>query len=275
MTKHRKKYIKYIVIAIICFIVFLFLPRKEHEPVIHIRDYQEILKDSVLRVTTEYNSIGFYSDSDSLAGFQYELINEFAKSKGLKVEITPLMSHEERLQGLRSGKFDLIASTTPVTNYLDSTFIFTSPLIRSKLVLVQRRPEYNNDSTFIKTHLDLANCTLYVVENSPAIIRINNLASEIGDTIFIKEIDKYGQEQLLSLVAHGDIDYAVCNEDIAKAVIQDFPQLDIDTDISFNQFHAWIVNKQSTNLLDTINLWLDSTLNTKDFKVLYNKYFPQ
>ena len=226
-------------------------------------------------VNTEYNYSGFQSDRDSVAGFQYELINKCAKRKGVKVEITPLISHEERLQGLRSGKFDLIASTTPVTNYLDSTFIFTSPLIRSKLVLVQRRPEYNNDSTFIKTHLDLANCTLYVVENSPAIIRINNLASEIGDTIFIKEIDKYGQEQLLSLVAHGDIDYAVCNEDIAKAVIQDFPQLDIDTDISFNQFHAWIVNKQSTNLLDTINLWLDSTLNTKDFKVLYNKYFPQ
>lgn len=271
----KLKYIKYIAIAIVCFIVFIFITRKEQETPVQIRDYNEISKDGVLHVTTEYNSIGFFSDSDSVSGFQYDLINEFAKEHNLKVEITPVMSYEERLLGLKSGKFDVIASSVPVTNTLDSAFQYTDPLIRSKLVLIQRKPSQENDSMFIKTHLDLANCTLYVVKESPAIVRINNLSSEIGDTIYIQEIEKYGQEQLLSLVAHGDIDYAVCNEDVAKALINDFPQLDIDTDISFTQFYSWIVNSQSTELLDSINDWLDTTKKSKSYQNLYNKYFPR
>ena len=59
--------------------------------------------------------------------------------------------------------------------------------------------------------LDLAQKTLHVVKGSPSILRIQNLGNEIGDTIYIKEIEKYGSEQLISLVAHGDIDYAVCD----------------------------------------------------------------
>lgn len=70
------------------------------------------------------------------------------------------------------------------------------------------------------------------MKGSPSILRIRNLGNEIGDTIYIKEIDKYGSEQLISLVAHGDIDYAVCDESIARAVTDSIPQIDINTDIS-------------------------------------------
>ena len=96
---------------------------------------------------------------------------------------------------------------------------------------------------------------------------------EGGDTIYIEEIDKYGIEQLLALVAHGDIDYAVCDEGIAMASMKDFPQLDIDTPISFTQFNSWSVNKQSIVLLDTLNAWLDHYTKTKAFKKLRKKYY--
>ena len=61
----------------------------------------------------------------------------------------------------------------------------------------------------------------------------------------IKEIEKYGPEQLISLVAHGDIDYAVCDESIARAVADSLSQIDISTAISFTQFYSWAVSKQS------------------------------
>ncbi len=37
----------------------------------------------------------------------------------------------------------------------------------------------------------------------------------------------------------GDIDYAVCDESIARAVTDSIPQIDINTDISFTQFYSW------------------------------------
>ena len=105
------------------------------------------------------------------------------------------------------------------------------------------------------------------------LLRIQNLGNEIGDTIYIKEIEKYGSEQLISLVAHGDIDYAVCDESIARAVVDSLPQVDINTAISFTQFYSWAVSKQSPALLDSLNTWLDKFQKEKEYQKIYRKYY--
>ena len=62
---------------------------------------------------------------------------------------------------------------------------------RSTEVLVQRKLENVPDSSlFIKSQLDLAGKTLHVVKGSPSILRIRNLGNEIGDTIYVEEIEK-------------------------------------------------------------------------------------
>ena len=99
------------------------------------------------------------------------------------------------------------------------------------------------------------------------------MSNEIGDTIYTQEIKKYGSEQLMALVAHKEIDYAVCNEDIAQAMIDSFPQLDINTQISFTQLYSWAVNKQSEELVDSLNNWLSKYMKTKEFQNLYNSYY--
>ncbi len=113
------------------------------------------------------------------------------------------------------------------------------------------------------------------MKGSPSILRIRNLGNEIGDTIYIKEIEKYGPEQLISLVAHGDIDYAVCDESIARAVADSLPQIDINTAISFTQFYSWAVSKQSPILLDSLNTWLDRFQQEKEYRKLYKKYYTR
>ena len=99
------------------------------------------------------------------------------------------------------------------------------------------------------------------------------MSYEIGDTIYIQEVEKYGPEQLLAMVAHGDIDYTVCDESIAQASINDFPQLDIKTAISFTQFYSWGVSKHSPFLLDSLNAWLDTYTLTPEFRELQKKYY--
>ena len=86
-------------------------------------------------------------------------------------------------------------------------------------------------------------------------------------------MDKYGPEQLIALVASGEINYAVCDEFIARNAVEQYPNLDMKLDISFSQFYSWGVSKQSQVLLDTLNVWLDKYLKTKAFKQLQKKYF--
>lgn len=273
MNLLRPKYLKYVVLGLISALVVTCWPRKE-KPKGHPRDYAEIKESGILHAATEYNSISFYVDDDTLSGFHYELIEAFARDHGLQAAISPEMSFNKRLEGLADGKYDVIAYGILATSELKDSLLLTTPIVLNKQVLVQRKLENVPDSSlFIKSQLDLAGKTLHVVKGSPSILRIRNLGNEIGDTIYVEEIEKYGPEQLIALVAHGDIDYAVCDESIARTAADSIPQIDINTAISFTQFYSWGVNKQSPILLDSLNTWLDSFKKGKEYKKIYKRYY--
>ena len=276
-TRPKLRLFRYLVpVIIILALIFTFrYCGKQEKPLGHPRDYAAIAKEGILRVATEYNSISFYVDGDTISGFHYELIQAFARDKRLKAEIARVMSFEERLKGLSEGRYDVIAYGILATSKLKDSLLLTSPIVLNKQVLVQRKENGENDSLYIRNQLDLARRTLHVVKGSPSILRIQNLGNEIGDTIYIKEIEKYGPEQLISLVAHGDIDYAVCDESIARAVADSLSQIDINTAISFTQFYSWAVSKQSPVLLDSLNTWLDKFQKKSEYQKIYKKYYNQ
>lgn len=277
-TRPKLRLFRYLVPVVIVLAILFSVRqcnRKQEKPLGHPRDYAAITKEGILRVATEYNSTSFYVDGDTISGFHYELIEAFARDKGLKAEIMPFMSFEERLKGLADGRFDVIAFGILATSELKDSLLLTTPIVLNKQVLVQRKETEESDSLYIRSQLDLAQRTLHVVKGSPSILRIRNLGNEIGDTIYIKEIEKYGPEQLISLVAHGDIDYAVCDESIARAVADSLPQIDINTAISFTQFYSWAVSKQSPVLLDSLNTWLTKFQKEEEYRKLYKKYYTR
>ena len=197
MKISKANILKYVAMGIIaaCITTFFLKKEKKHG---HPRDYAEIATEKIIRAATEYNSISFYVDGDTLSGFHYELIEAFARDHGWKAAITPEMSFDKRLEGLADGVFDVIAYGILATSELKDSLLLTTPIVLNKQILVQRKATSPTDSIFVKSQLDLAGKTLHVVKGSPSILRIHNLGNEIGDTIYIKEIDKYGSEQLIA-----------------------------------------------------------------------------
>ena len=271
-----KKALRYIAtIAVLSLVIIFIFTEKEPKEDFAPRDYAEIITSGKLRAVTVYNAISMHIQGDTLEGFDYELLSAFAQAKGIKLEITPATSFEKRFEGITEGRYDILAAPTAITTQLKDTLNFTHSLLLSRQVLVQRKKEEGKDNLYITRLLDLANRDIHVIKDSPAIVRIHNLMMEIGDTIHIHEVERYGSEQLLAMVAAGDIDYAVCEDNIAQASIQEYPNLDIQTDISFNQFYSWGVHKHSVILLDSLNSWLDEYLKTKAYQKLYKKYFDK
>lgn len=263
------KYLKYGIMGILAVTLsaILFKPHPKEEAVQSHRSYEEIVRSGVLRAVTEYNSVSFHVQADTFGGLHYELLQAFAHDKGLKVEITPEMSMEKRTEGILNGTYDLLANNVLISSERDDPFLFTAPILLSRQMLIQR-----NDSTRINSLLGLARKTIHIVKGSPSILRIQNLSSEIGDTIYIEEVEKYGQEHLLDMVANGDIDYTVCDEGIARKTIHDLSQLNIDTPISFSQFYSWGVHKENAIFLDSLNVWLNTYKETDAFQKLMKKY---
>lgn len=136
----KKKWLRYGFIALaIAAGIILLNTQKEQQTAFTPRDYDEIASSGILRAVTEYNAVSYHVTDDTLQGFDYELLNIFASEKGLKLEITPEMSFEKRLQGIICGKYDILATGTVVTTQLKDSLFFTRTLLLSKQVLVQRK----------------------------------------------------------------------------------------------------------------------------------------
>jgi membrane-bound lytic murein transglycosylase F len=133
--------------------------------------------------------------------------------------------------------------------------------------------EANNGQAPIRNQLDLAQKTLYIPKDSPALLRLQNLGHEIGDTIYVVEDELYSTEQLMIMVAKGDIDYAVCDQQIARMTQKNLPEVDILTDVSFTQLQSWAVRKDSPVLLDSLNSWLQQIKNSGLYDQIYKRYY--
>ena len=247
-----------LVVALSLMVILYTVSRKVE--IVLPRDFSEIVNSGELNIVTDYNPIGYHVSGDTLAGFQHGLIKALEQDWKLKVNIFLENSLDKNLQGLKQGRYDIVARNIPVTTHLRQQFGFTESINLNKQVLVQRKPEFNDSITPIRQHLDLARKTIHIHKDSPVILRLQNLSHEIGDTIFIVQNDVYETEQLVMMVAGGDIDFTVCDEVLARKLAKEMPEIDVDTDISFTQLESWAVRKDSPVLLDSLNAWLSRFL---------------
>lgn len=272
--RSKKLLILYVVLLIVAVVTMVQLWRSTQKPQeILPRDYPEIKKEGVLRMVTEYNQSGYYVSGDTLQGFQYELSQAIAQISGLEVQTHLVMSLTESFKELSENACDVIARNIPITSEMRDNYLFTEPIVFNKQVLVQRTAEANNGQAPLRNQLDLAQKTLYIPKDSPALLRLQNLEHEIGDTIYVIEDELYSTEQLMIMVAKGDIDYAVCDQQIARQTQKDLPEVDITTDISFTQLQSWAVRKDSPILLDSLNSWLQQIKDNGVYDLIYKRYY--
>lgn len=250
--------------------LYSYLQSKEPLPP---RDYPEIKEEGILRVMMEYNPSDYYVEDDTILGFQYELCQAIARLSGMEVQIHLEMSLEKSFEMLDQQQVDVIARNIPITSESKETHLFTDPIILNKQVLVQRTAKANQGQSPIRNQIHLGKKKLYIPKNSPALLRIKNLEHEIGDTIYIEEDELYSDEQLIIQVAKGDIDFAICNQQNAERMAKQYPEIDIQTDISFTQLQSWAVRMESPILLDSLNHWLDTLKKNGLYDKVYNRYY--
>lgn len=260
----------FLLLLAICAMGVLTFYKSTHIPE---RDYPEIKEEGILRIVTEYNQSNYYLSGDKIEGFQYELSKIIAELSGLEVFVYLEMSLEKSFEGLSRNQYDIIARNIPTTTDLKQSYLFVDPIVLNKQVLVQRTEKDDNDTELIRNHLDLAKKTLYIPKNSPALLRLQNLQHEIGDSIFIVEEPLYSSEQLIIMVAKGDIDYAVCDLQIARLSQKQLPEIDIKTDISFTQLQSWAIRKNAPVLLDSLNHWFNQIKEDGTFSKIYQEYY--
>jgi membrane-bound lytic murein transglycosylase F len=239
-----------------------------------------ILQRGTLIATTDYNSTNYFIYRGEPAGYQYELLKSYAEHLGVALEIVVNNNLEDAFEDLQSGKVDLIAMGLTITGQRNQVVDFTLPMTETRQVLVQRKPkgwrrmESNGvvESLLIRNPLALSGKTIYVPIKSSYIDRLKNLQEEMGDSIMVVEFP-LDSEKLIEMVAEGKIEYTICDEHIARVNQKYYPEIDVETPISFPQNVAWAVNKGADSLKQNVDSWLLNYTDTKIARFTYNKYF--
>jgi membrane-bound lytic murein transglycosylase F len=241
----------------------------------------EIQERGKLIATTSYNSTDYFIYRNDPMGFQYEKLKMFADYLGVDLEVQVAAGLEDAFTSLEEGKTDLIAMGLTVTLGRTQLVDFTDPILQTRQMLVQRKPENwrkmrtweDIEQKLIRNPLQLANKSVTVQRGSAHAERLVNLANEIGQPIFVVEDPVYEVEQLIEAVASGEIEYTVCDEHMAGFFERQYPELDIRTPISFPQNIAWAVREDSDSLLYAVNEWLKEDKDSYTAKHLLDKYF--
>jgi membrane-bound lytic murein transglycosylase F len=180
----------------------------------------------------------------------------------------------ETFDGLISHRYDLIAKSLTITRQRNKQIDFTVSLLQTSQVLVQRsKSEDLVDTTYVSSALELAGKKVYVQKNTTYYRRLLNLSDEIGADIEIVEDTIYGVEQLVEQVAEGEINYTVCDENVAKLNKAYYPNLDVSLKISLPQNIAWGVRNGSKEWKEYLDKWITKFKKTRKFKQIYYRYF--
>ncbi|MEA3316472.1 MAG: transporter substrate-binding domain-containing protein [Bacteroidota bacterium] len=241
---------------------------------------EKIEKSKKIRVLFDFNSTNYFIYRGETMGYQYELMKIFADHIGVKLDIETCNDIEKSFDYLISNKCDILAYSLTKTKERDTLIDFTIPHSTTRQVLVQKKPvgwkkkseKWIADS-LIRNQLDLAKKEIYVQKKSSYVTRLKNLSDEIGDSIFVIESDSLEVEELIALVAKGKIKYTISDENVALVNKTYYPNLDVQTAISFPQSLAWGVRQGDDSLKKVINEWLKDFKKSYRYKAIYNKYF--
>jgi membrane-bound lytic murein transglycosylase F len=272
--------IKNYVFALLCFSAFLACTNKKDEdwllknPAIT-RDFDSIQHKGTLTALIDNNSISYFLYRGQGKGFDYELLQRFAKAKNLKLKLKLISGVENGIRLLNAGEGDILAFPLTITKEREEWVAFTQPLLQTHQVLVQKVSE--NDSLNqlkISSLKQLNGKSIHVLKRSSFVNRLQEIESKLQiDVTIIEDSANAATESLIQEVANGKIEFTVTDEIIGRVNKVYHPELDVSVPISDAEPIAWAVRKNSPILLKELNNWIASTKKESTFMVIYNRYF--
>ena len=237
---------------IFIFIICLFLTScKDKEPQIAF-DFPQIEQQGELKALTLSGSMSYFIYKGEPRGYEYELLRDFADSYGLTLTVQLAENETKLTEMLLRGEGDLIACNLPVTNEGKEALIYCGREVVNHQVLIQRA---NKGDTILKDVTELIGKDVWVIHDSKQYNRMLNLNDELGGGIQIRTIDKdtVTVEDLIEMVAKGNIPYTISDVDMAQLNRTYFRNLNIALHVSHPQRSSWAVRKSSPLLTTILN----------------------
>jgi len=232
-------------------------------------DFPEIKERKVLRVLTRNNPANYFLWRGELIGFEYELVQEFAKQHGLQVEMIVPPTWGDLLKWLEQGRGDVVAASMTITEGRKAQgFWFSKPYNYVNEMVVARANEA------IKSKEELTGRTVVVSPTTSYWQTLRRLqdTDRIPFTLLAAPED-LTTAQIIGKVATGEYDLTVADSHLLDLELT--WRDDIKGAFALGQpvAHGWAVYSGKPKLLDAIDAFVDKTYRGTFYNILHKKYF--
>lgn len=227
------------------------------------------LPDTLI-VGTLYSPTSYFYYKEDTMGYEYERICNFAHDKKLATRFVIAHNMEAAIAMLDSGTIDVIAYEIPITAEYRNRVLSCGTENITHQILVQPRSD-----TMVTDVTQLIGRDVYVERNSKYAARLRNLDDELGGGIRIHTVeeDTLIADDLVEMVANGELPLTIVDSDIARLNRTYYNNIDISLEVSFPQRSAWAVKKGNQWLADTITAWARGEQTKPAYKLILKRYF--
>jgi peptidoglycan lytic transglycosylase F len=260
------------------------------------RDLAQIRERGSLTVLAPYNSTTYFIYQGEPLGYEYELLQAFAKDLGVTLKMLVVADPQSIFPLLNSGDGDIAAARLIPTPETQDVVAFTQALYHTEPVLVQQDqppsaagegtekalaagpadplPEVDIQARLVTRPSQLAGRTVNLPEKSAYHRMLIELSDEISGDINVVELGgKIQDETLAQKVARGEVQFTVMQKNLADLKEAEFKNLKVRPILGRSHKVSWAVRKNSPELMSEINRWIEGKKNDPLFDRLYQKYF--
>jgi membrane-bound lytic murein transglycosylase F len=242
------------------------------KPTEFIKDFPQIRNEGEITAVTLYGSSSYFRYKMQPMGFEYDLIEDFANSHSLTLNLKVADDIEELKEMLLAGEADVVSYPIQIDNRNKTDILYCGHENLTTQVLIQRA---NRDDTLLTDVTQLIGKEVYVIANTRFSERLKNLNSELGGGIIIRETpkDSLSMEDLIELVSRGEIPFTISDDNTARLNKTYFWNIDISLPVSFMQRSSWVVRSSSPELAAAINQWAENSSGLRAYNSTVKRYF--
>ena len=230
-------------------------------------DLNDIIKRGTIRAVVDNSSTSYYIYRGRRMGYEYELLQNLAKHLGVQLRLVITDDLDEAFKFLNQGKADIIAINLEMSEERKNYAAFTESTNRLSTVLVQRA-----NGELLTDLSQLNQKTVHLRSGSIYIEQLEAVRDTLQMALEIIEVQE-SSEKMVDMVASGEIDFTVVDNDIALVNATYYDNIDVDLEINEASEVGWAVRKNAPELLDAINQWIEKGKESAFFAILYGKYF--
>lgn len=216
-----------------------------------LRDYSTIKQEGKIRLLTRYNSNSYFLQRGLPRGFEYELVEAFAKENDLEVDVIILRADDNPYEMLKTGAGDIYAANLSVSDERRDQTDFTAPYnIVDQILAI-------NTDYYVADDLEgLGPITISVKKSTSYYSALKKLKNDNAAFTIEEVTEEWDTEGLLQAVSRGEIMSTVADENILKAARTYLPNLEVGPSIAKSDTIAWAIRSNVPMLKTRLDKFL-------------------